>query len=331
MALRSPVSLIKSPSKQTIFSFAYPAIYEKYERKQKPSPRNVSGNRVLSPLSLSVDEFSNSFSNFHKVDYLGYRLPGSGEKCSVDCGKWMTKGCLNVEAHPKNQVYVKHFKKSHYDSSCPSCWRTWLVREANRMTQRIEKFVEISKKPAKHIMISPPLSLHYTTLSSLRKIAYARLKEVGCYGGVMIFHAYRQNKTTTGDWYFSPHFHVVGFGWIRGYHVSNMYQREGWVVKNIGIRKSVFGLCHYQLSHATIVKGRHAVTLFGSLSYRNVQLKAEDVSQKSICPYCSEPLEELLPTVKGKPPPDEFFEGLVDPDLYFAPKVCEALYYRRRG
>jgi len=146
------------------------------------------------------------------------------------------------------------------------------------------------------------------------------LKKVGCYGGTMIFHAYRDKLIDDQKiWYYSPHFHVVGYGWIAG--ADKTYQEHGWVIKNIGIRKSVFQTLFYQLSHCALQKGKHCLTWFGDLSYHNSILKVEDEPILSLCPECHKELVELEFTGVGEPPPNEIFEGFVDVVSYFAPKI----------
>ena len=46
-----------------------------------------------------------------------------------------------------------------------------------------------------------------------------------------------------------------------------------------------------------------------------------DESILDLCPECHKELEELVFTGRGEPPPNEIFEGFVDADSYFAPKV----------
>lgn len=271
--------------------------------------------------SKILDEFLNPEGNFHEVDYLGYMMPGFIEKVHEWCGEWKTKGCLNIEEHKNRKAFIKRYQRSCYRADCKTCSKKWLARLANRSCARFTIFQANEGYRAKHLVVSPPSWYHQKSVKYLKKFVYKLLKNVGCFGGTVIFHAYRNYKNDAGQkiWYYSPHFHVVGFGWIAG--TAKTYQKNGWVVKNVGIRKSIFSTLYYQLSHSTIVKGRHTITWFGRLSYHNSQLKVEDEPLLQLCPMCKHQLEDLEWNGRGEPPPDEIFEGCVDVDWYFAPKI----------
>jgi len=63
------------------------------------------------------------------------------------------------------------------------------------------------------------------------------LKEIGMDGSAIIFHPFRFNKKIR-YWYYSPHFHVVGFGLVKG--IVDSYYKNYWYIKDVGVRKSVF-------------------------------------------------------------------------------------------
>jgi len=268
-----------------------------------------------------LEEFLNPKGNFHKVDYLGYTMPGFFDKVHEWCGEWKTKGCLNIEKHKNKKAYIRRYQRSCYRADCGTCCKKWLARLANRSTSRFTIYGSYNEnKRAKHLVVSPPAWQSHKPIKFLRKQAYKMLKKVGCHGGTMIFHAYR--SLVEGEqkhWYFSPHFHVVGYGWIAG--TSKTHHEYGWVIKNIGIRKSIFQTLYYQLSHCAIVKGKHSLTWFGDLSYHNSILKVEIEPILQLCPGCHRELVDLEFTGRGEPPPNEIFEGFVDAGSYFAAKV----------
>ena len=130
-------------------------------------------------------------------------------------------------------------------------------------------------------------------------------------GGVLIFHGFRHNLSK--HWYWSPNFHVLvfvfgGYG-CRGCKRKNnclkgcggfddrSYQnflKDGYYVKALGERKTVFGTAWYQLNHSTIrtsVKRPHACTWFGVCSYWKLKVKVE--KKKALCPICGEELVKL--------------------------------------
>ena len=178
--------------------------------------------------------------------------------------------------------YVKTFQRSCYRADCEVCYKKWIARESNKATRRIEKYEKLSRKHAKHIIISPPSWLHYKSKKELAKNAYNILRDIGCIGGTIIFHPFRYRKDAR-EWYFAPHFHVIGFGWIE--NTTENYKKNGWIVKNKGIRNSTFATFYYQLSHAGIKKRNHALVWFGDLSYSKLKIEKE-VTEHDICPYC---------------------------------------------
>ena len=91
-------------------------------------------------------------------------------------------------------------------------------------------------------------------------------------------------------WYYSPHFHVLGFGWVE--NVVQTYNKYGYVIKNLGKRETIFGTIYYQLSHCGIKKHNHALTYFGECSYSKLIMEKEEEDSKK-CPFCQENLIEL--------------------------------------
>ncbi len=247
----------------------------------------------------------------YKVNNWG--LPGHGES-KDDCGGYFRKICLNIDEHPDNLAVFKTMTHRCYDPKCPICWKSWALREADRITHRIESFAHKFNwlgRPI-HAMISVPSSLYHLSFNKLKIIARRLLKKVGFLGGSVILHCYRQKCVLCGfhketftkkcsncgsssfSWYFSPHFHVIGFGWIVGEDVSDTYESSGWVIKNLGVRNSVFGTAFYQLTHCAIWYGsgkKHSVTWIGLLSY-NSKYKIPPMPKHSTrCPWCGAKME----------------------------------------
>ena len=278
--------------------------------------------------------------NWLTIENDGWHLPATIEP-KDDCGKWLTKGCLNVSAHKNSEwagrVFIKTFQKSCYRASCEKCYRKWMARESNKATRRIEKYEKLSGEPAKHVIISPPKWLHEKPIRELRKIAYKILKKVNCVGGTLIYHPFRYDKSFK-QWHFSPHFHVIGFGWIS--HVEEIYNKDGWIVKNKGVRESTFATFYYQLSHAGIKKGYHTLTWFGSLSYS--KLKVEEEPNSDECPVCKAKLRPVFyyGLFGWEPPPEIAGEYWLEPEgwrildsnpFYNAPvSNCLAIYRKHK-
>jgi len=287
-----------------------------------------------------IFELMHESQNWLQVEHDGWKLPATKD-AKEDCGKWQTKGCLNVTAHQNSfypgRVYIKSFQKSCYRASCEMCYKKWMARDSNKATRRIEKYEKISKKPSKHIIISPPSWKHFIPIRELRKEAYKVLKGVGAVGGSLIFHPFRYNRDYK-KWYYSPHFHIIGFGWLVG--TAESYQKQGWVVKNKGVRESVFATYYYQLSHAGVKHGYHTITWFGDLSYS--KLKVEEEPNPDQCPLCGAKLRLVFHygLFGGLPPPEiegEFFdepEGwrIVEINPYHSQPIsnCLAIYRKHK-
>ena len=230
-----------------------------------------------------------------------FPLVGSGEAYG-DCGEIFAVGCLNVEAHKgmtldgvdmTGKAVVKYVKNSCHRPLCPKCWSDWANRECDSAKRRLAAFVLKNRhgsrlKPV-HVIVSVPRRDYGLSLQKLRRKVYRALKRVGLVGGMLIFHSKRKNKR--GEWYFSPHFHVIGYGWI--HDVRRNYVYSGYVVKNVGVRKTVRGTIYYQLSHAGISEKYHTVTWFGLLAYNKLRV-AKMPKEAQICPLCGNRLRRLL-------------------------------------
>jgi len=88
-------------------------------------------------------------SNWYTIEHDGWHLPATKEAHDW-CGKWYTKGCLNVKAHERTNAegkgFVKTFQRSCYRAVCEVCYKKWMARESNKATRRIEKYEKQSGK-----------------------------------------------------------------------------------------------------------------------------------------------------------------------------------------
>lgn len=257
------------------------------------------------------DHLNNSW-NWYTTQHDGWHLPATKEAHDW-CGSWAYRGCLNVEGHANTDChgkgFVKTFQKSCYRADCQVCFEKWLARESNKSTKRIEMYENLSGRKVKHIIISVPHWLHYQSKKELSKKARTILNDLGCIGGAMVFHPFRKKKIADRwNWYYSPHFHILGFGWIND--TAENYRKNGWIVKNKGTRNSTFATFYYILNHAGIKKQNHALTWFGDLSYS--KLKVEDTDENELCPYCFEEIKEIFCLDKYYKPPDIECELMID-------------------
>ena len=259
---------------------------------------------------------------------LFFKMVGTGESKEY-CGDFITEGCNNFLNHPNDMVYAQNRRLTCKRAECPICWDSWLIREASRITERIEKFRMLSQrngfrssKPI-HVIVSPPKWLWNITWTELKKTFRRMVKKAGIVGGDSMFHAFR----LSGDgktWFYAPHFHMIGYGWV--INTKKISSEDGWVIKNKGIRKNsseVYSTVSYLLSHTAIAKGIHSVTWFGDLSYRSkyaLELKREiEESDADKCPYCSQYLVLFEILGVDRPPPDQEWFGLLE--SYYAQPV----------
>jgi hypothetical protein len=256
----------------------------------------------------SVDDVFLEVYGFGAQRYSGWVLPKHGVSY-FDCGKWIKKGCLNVEAHVQEvldegvssvgKAFVKLTKRSCGRFQCPICAEKAFSKEAYKIEHRLEAF-HLKGRDLKviHVVASPSKrDVWVLGFKDLRRKCVKILKAAGVYGGSIIFHPWRKLnedddlEKNSGAWYLSPHFHVLGYGWVN--RVKDVYDAEGWVVKNLGVRRSVNSTAMYQLSHCGINDKHHSVSWFGALSYNRLRVPRIEV-EKELCPLCGSKLRLLM-------------------------------------
>lgn len=277
--------------------------------------------------------------NWFKIREYGWVLPSNGRIDKPTCGKWLKKGCLEIYNHPVGKAWIKLYRQSCHKVSCPNdvCFMGWLNRSANKVTQRIEvsmKKMSTRKFPI-HVVVSVPesdlvriCSVHEfdKKITSIRARITRLLLKVGVKGGLSIFHPFRFDKVGMLGWYFSPHFHVIGFGWVDGKKVKSEFERTGYTVKNLGVRKTsgeIFSTIRYLLSHAGVkvnkINHRHTVSWFGKLSNRsmpNWELEIEDEEDNlNRCGFCNKKLKPIEEAT-DRPPPDGEYVGSDDASVW---------------
>jgi len=261
---------------------------------------------------------------FLPVDDKGHEVfmpVGRGVKSSDLCGKHVSfVVCKNVEGHKgvvvngvdcSGKVVVRHKHWWCHKPTCPVCFnRGWSVRQA----RSVERGVDLGFGKIEHVVVSVPSEDYSLREKVLRKKCRDALFDRGVVGGCMIFHGYRVDRER-GCLVWSHHYHVLGFieggfdrcrdcvhergdcrscDGFKGREVRG-YARDGYLVKVLAERKTVFGTAWYQLNHSTIrtnVKRPHACTWFGVCSYRKLKVTVE--YKKSVCPICQHELVEHL-------------------------------------
>jgi len=268
-----------------------------------------------------IDDYLQDSYNFFKVRTNGFVMPKSGGIKNDDCGRWGVKGCFNVGSHPDGMEYGKRFKMSCDDPLCPECADTWLFKESRRASDKLNAYAKRFKLPVKHLVWSPdPTYFKFKEMGikEMRKVCRNDLKEAGCVGGNMILHPFRYRMVDDKKmWYVSPHFHVIGFGWI--VTTKELHAKSHAIIKNLGKRDSVKNTMSYLLSHAGVKKGVQTVVWFGTMS--NGKMDWYEIPKTTdICPHCEQKLVVAEFTEVFEPPPPEWDDGLLSVGSLFVPK-----------
>ena len=284
------------------------------QRQSLTKGKGVGGKPILEVvpdgrLSVSCLIAKSKFKLFVSPNdsYEGWSLAGHGEPYH-DCGSFWSEGCLNTEGHiqdsldvvsPVGMAYIKRVKRSCGRLGCPVCYESASYRESLKIEFRLKQ----KKGRIIHFIVSPPRSLWFLSVKKMRCKAYRVAKKVGFKGGSCIFHPYRKDFFTN-KWYFSPHFHMIGHGWIHS--VKEEYEKNGWVAKNLGVRKSIQGTAFYQLSHAGVHKRHHTITWFGHVAYNNFKAEPLPKPDPELCPWCKNELQKVVwEGIGDNPLPDE--------------------------
>ena len=260
---------------------------------------------------------------------ISWILVGHGEKSYEDCGSVVgTKACPN---HKKDYVLLH---KRCFRPECPVCFPAWVSREAESSSERLKGVSGVygNLGGCKHFIVSPPQDLalkmlgrvdDYRALKSMciDLLELKRLpkwwfmdcdyRDLVGFHGCIVFHPFRQDGLI---WYLSPHFHVVGYGRLPPGNVFYEWS-GGWVYKNAGYRKTIFGSISYELSHAGLgfVEGKrlfHCLTWFGKFSYNKAVIEEEvkEVVYED-CKVCGEHLHKYVPAEFGS---DYYVDGVWD-------------------
>jgi len=268
---------------------------------------------------LPVDD--RGFENYMPV---GRSLEKTSEVCGVHRGFYK---CNDYEAHKGVVIdgvdFTDRFTINHYHwfchkSSCPVCFiRGWAVRGARFIEGRLLEGVKRGFGEVEHIVVSPPKKEYENVLcfdeEACREKCRLALRDRGVTGESMIFHGFRI------DWVrkrlvFSVHYHVLGFvkdfdvcrncdhkrkdcetcSGFKGREVRG-FAKDGYLVKVMDKRETIFGTAFYQLNHSTIrvgVKRFHVVTWGGCCAYNNFKGDRVKVEAKPKCFVCGN--EEMV-------------------------------------
>lgn len=259
--------------------------------------------------SASAEYLSNHKELYHYESYFNWHLNSHGKKRD-NCGTFSrsdnpNKNSSIIACKEHYKLQYKIIKYSCYKAECPICNRKWALREAETATNKILVSLKIFKRAGKkkvgnvrHIVFSPPQSFAKDSIKTLegyrklKKKAIKLIRKCGIWAGCVVFHAYRFNKTHK-YWYISPHFHVVGIGYLLKSNI--FYEKTGWIYRNYKKRKTLLGTISYELNHCGFwqddgVIKHHLLTWFGELSYIKFKMFKKEPKYFPIkCKICKKP------------------------------------------
>lgn len=254
---------------------------------------------------------------------------GSGVKTSEFCGSWHgVKVCDNIEGHEGKVVdgdaatgkyVVRH---EHWFCNNPLCCKCFIrgfsVFRARSVEARVKEGERLGLGKGEHIVVSVPERDRGLSEVELRRRCAKALFSRGVVGFGMIFHGRRMNKERSGlVW--SPHYHTLGFI-VDGYdkcreckdkkcigknkeylccdgfeaRTRREFEKDGYIVKVEGSRKTVFGTAFYQMNHSSVklgLKRFHVVTWWGECSNKQYKTPSIGVSEVG-CPCCGEDMKK---------------------------------------
>jgi len=283
---------------------------------------------VLEPVSCLTPKYQKSewVAVIHNNKSI-FRLPGQKEQTNDKCGEWVhplrcpnyaptLQKTLDGSVLEHDRFVVQH---SCHKPDCPICYDSWASRQATTSADRLFQAINLYRKEGykietprgfypmgriDHIVFSPPQDLAKELIKTpggsrtLRTMAIDIMKNAGVVGGAIVFHPFRQNDIREpnfnpdmpeGVWYESPHFHVIGCGFID--KSNDVYASTGWTYKKMDRRATVQGTIKYTLTHCGIADGFQALTYFGLFSNNKIVVDTiEKVTEPIKCKACGEAL-----------------------------------------
>lgn len=266
----------------------------------------------------------------------------------IGCKRLGCPICYETAAGNRSLTILSRFSKKHFgESETQQIFNDVANNHKEESTQKtkkqiihyLEKAISRQKLKVKHVVISPVQNPDawktHKDYTKSRKTAYKMLKRCGVDGGVLIPHPYRLKCADCGHspipdhrtecptchsdrflWYFAPHFHVIGYGWIKD--TTKNYQATGWILKNLGIRKSIYSTSQYLLSHAGVNKGTLTINWFGSLSRQQLGKNIILPKMKQHCCECHTPFTMLVYNLHtDRPPPKLVYNKTGENDFTF--------------
>ncbi len=226
-------------------------------------------------------------------------LAGHSYKGKKSCGEFQFKTCSNHDRHIDSCVYCRKVRFHCGSWGCNTCFDYTVKSRARAVSDRLTAFANLKKnrkiylkknrvRVLSHVSVSPPKEEHYKfkTKEGRKKLSKMQIKilmQMGLDvdGGVTISHPYRFTKGLESA-YFYPHYHNIITGWIDGSTTKQIYDKTGWIVKqisNFDNPKNCYNVVKYLLSHTGVFlkeplvrSSEHSITYFGECNNRKFKV-----------------------------------------------------------
>ena len=247
------------------------------------------------------------------MDKDGWKLPATFDKYNI-CGMAGYKTC-------NPHVIAKRFVYHCGRIGCEVCAKRAGARIAKKIERRItlyglriQKLSKGRRNPlASHVIesIEPNSDFWNWTKEKQNRILKKMRIIAGISGGCVIDHKWRFDKSELEKPIYSPHKHLICFGWIKK-NASELIKEQLGIdvvyhkVRNGTLRNrvDVFAVAYYQLSHCAVNHRKHSLQYFGNLANNKISnktldqykdeeyiLQDEEIERSKCCPICSERLE----------------------------------------
>ena len=275
-------------------------------------------------------------------DGVGWMLPGTGMPRD-DCGKLViVKTCDNEDAHAAaglpDHAPALAIPQSCDRLACPLDFVRSIDQRAAAVTDRIMGCVAaravgaIGEGRARRwqplqAVLSPPPALHEKCKTSdgikeLNSTVSDIMESLNLEGGALMFHPWRLNDSES--MYFSPHFHLVGLGYLAMSKVKEVHERTGWVVKfvrSLPTRQDVYNVVWYLHTHvglgmvdvATNKKTPDVVRYFGIAGTRKFGCATAAGAQRDLPGGLANALRGAMRGKKNPAIPPELLQVAGDP------------------
>ena len=299
---------------------------------------NVNTNNVIRKIK--------AYQKTEYEDYFNWIPAGSGnfERTKTD-GRYRSncntyRDTITCETHR-----IKSLKLVFNHCNKLDC-ETYFIHASSKRARIInEKILEFKKEAKKHgintgnilhIVFSPKKSLalkrmegYNEFLEFRRDRIFTMLRESGIFAGVIFTQLWSYKCATCGreenncscqekelERKLNPHFHVLGFGYLKGIDKFRE-QHDEWVYVNLGRRKDTYHTIFYILTNVALWrkadgKLKPAYQSFGYLKSSEF-VKAEEKIKfvNDRCPTCKNPRKRIVSGVKVHIAPEEIKNSML--------------------